>query len=257
LTLSLALKLLLTPLLVVVASLAARRWGSQVAGWLVGFPLTSAPVAVILTLDHGPRFTAAAAAGILLGVVSQAAFAVSYIWAARRLPWAACLVVATLAFAMCTAAFAHLNVPALADAALAAAVLSGALALVPLQAKVHAATRPPRWDLPARVAVATVFVFAVTGIAPYVGPALTGLVTPFPLYATVLGVFAHLHDGASSASEVMRGLLVGLYGFGAFFLALAMLAVPAGPPAAFAVAVFAVFGVQLIALRILRRGQPV
>ncbi len=255
-TASLALKLLLTPLLVVVASLAARRWGSQVAGWLVGFPLTSAPVAVILTLDHGPRFAAAAAAGTLLGVVSQAAFAVAYISAAKREPWAACLLLATLAFTVCTAVFARLDIPALAGAALAAAVLTAALKLTPSLGKPAAAANPPPWDLPARVVVATAFVFALTAIAARIGPALTGLVTPFPLYATVLAVFAHIGDGAGSASQVMRGLLLGLYGFAAFFLALAMLAVPAGPLMAFAVAVVAVFGVQLTTLWISTRRQP-
>ena len=40
----LALKLILTPLLIGGASLAARRWGPAIGGWLVSLPLTSGPV---------------------------------------------------------------------------------------------------------------------------------------------------------------------------------------------------------------------
>jgi hypothetical protein len=81
---SLALKLVLTPVLIGAASLAGRRWGSVVSGWLVGIPFTSAPVAFFLALDPGPRFAAAAAAGIMAGAISQVAFCLVYSWTARR-----------------------------------------------------------------------------------------------------------------------------------------------------------------------------
>ena len=43
-----ALKLVLTPLLIGMASVAGRRWGPVVSGWLIGLPLTSAPVVLFL-----------------------------------------------------------------------------------------------------------------------------------------------------------------------------------------------------------------
>ena len=49
---TLLLKLVLTPALIAAASLAARRWGQAVGGWLVGLPLTSGPVAVFIALEH-------------------------------------------------------------------------------------------------------------------------------------------------------------------------------------------------------------
>src|SRR5690349_7715497 len=103
----LLLKLLLTPLLISLASWGGRRWGPAVGGWLVGLPLTSAPVAVILTAEHGSDFAATAALGILGGVASQAVFAVAYLAAARRggggAGVAAALVAATAGFAASTA----------------------------------------------------------------------------------------------------------------------------------------------------------
>ena len=59
----LAIKLIVTPLVVLLASLASRRWGDVVAGWLVGLPLTSAPVSVFLAIEQGPLFAAQAAMG--------------------------------------------------------------------------------------------------------------------------------------------------------------------------------------------------
>jgi len=65
------LKLVVTPLLIAVATLVARRWGHGVGGWLSGFPLTSAPVSVFLALEQGPAFAAGAAAGTLLGLAAM------------------------------------------------------------------------------------------------------------------------------------------------------------------------------------------
>jgi hypothetical protein len=65
----LAVKLVPTPLVVLAASLAARRWGDVVGGWLVGLPLTSGPVALFLARERGPAFAADAAAGSLAGVL--------------------------------------------------------------------------------------------------------------------------------------------------------------------------------------------
>jgi len=247
-TAGLAVKLLLTPALVAAASLVARRWGARVAGWLVGFPFTSGPVALILVLDYGRGFAAAAAVGTLLGVLSQAAFAIAYTRVARRLGWPGALAAGTLAFAASTLALAHVGASPPVAAGLVAAGLSLALAVTPPPARPERSERPPVWDLPARMLVATGFVLAVTALASRLGPELTGLLTPFPLYAAVLAVFAHLHGGPEPASAVMRGLLTGLYGFGAFFLTLSLLLVPVGPAPAFAGAMAAVLLVQVAAL---------
>src|SRR5206468_1618680 len=67
----LALKLVLTPALIGAVSLAGRRWGPGVSGWLVGFPLTSGPVAFFLALDQGVGFAAAAAVGSMTGAGAQ------------------------------------------------------------------------------------------------------------------------------------------------------------------------------------------
>ncbi|RMT52750.1 Permease of the major facilitator superfamily, partial [Pseudomonas coronafaciens pv. atropurpurea] len=47
------LKLLITPALMLAISLAARRWGTGVAGLLSGLPMTSALVMLFLSLEQG------------------------------------------------------------------------------------------------------------------------------------------------------------------------------------------------------------
>lgn len=43
-----AMKLVVTPLLIGGVTLAGRRWGEHMGGWLVALPLTSGPVASFL-----------------------------------------------------------------------------------------------------------------------------------------------------------------------------------------------------------------
>src|SRR5437667_2007144 len=96
---TLALKLVLTPALIAIATLAGRRFGPSIGGWLVGLPFTSGPVSLFLALEQGTSFAATAAAGSIGGVSAAAVFAVAYATTARRFRWPAALAVASLAFA--------------------------------------------------------------------------------------------------------------------------------------------------------------
>ena len=74
----LVFKLLLTPVLIGLVSLAGRRWGPAVSGWLIGLPLTAGPVALFLALGLGTAFASRAAQGAILGLVSLAGFCLAY-----------------------------------------------------------------------------------------------------------------------------------------------------------------------------------
>ena len=234
----LILKLTLTPLLIGAASLAGRRWGAEVGGWLVGIPFTSGPIAFFLAIGPGVHFAADAAIGILAGAVSQAVFALAYGWLALRFGWAVCVAGATVAFAAATVVLDLLRGDAIVTLLLAVAALVAALALMPRRGSRSAERAPlPWWDIPARMVVATVFVVALTTAAPALGSRLSGLLSPFPIYAAVLCVFAHRLQGIGAAIAVMRGLLLGLFSFAAFFAVLSLLLEPGGIALAFAVAI--------------------
>jgi hypothetical protein len=249
-------KLLLTPMLIGAASLAGRRWGPSISGWLVGFPFTSAPVALFLALGYGTGFAAAAAVGIMAGAISQAAFGLAYAWVARRHGWPVSIAAGSLAFAASTVVLQRVSL-ALAPLLVAiVAVLTLVLRLMPSRVDRPAGKlSAPRWDLGARMVVATACVLLLTGVAPALGARLTGLLAPFPLYAAILTVFAHRLHGPTAAAAVLRGLLHGLFAFAGFFLVLTVLLERAGIVWAFVAAVAATLVLQGGALWMLRRGM--
>src|SRR3954468_4132790 len=79
----LLLKLTLAPGLVTATTLAGRRWGPRMAGWLGGLPVVVAPILLAITLEHGRAFGARAAAGALLGLPSLPFFLLPHGWGGR------------------------------------------------------------------------------------------------------------------------------------------------------------------------------
>lgn len=197
----------------------------------------------------------------MAGTVSQAAFCLAYAWLARRRPWppAPAIAAGCAAFAVATIALAPVALPTAAVGAVVVVALAAAIRLMPADGGRSEATTPlPAWDLPARMVAATALVLILTGVAGALGPRLTGLLAPFPLYAAILAVFAHALDGAAAAARVLRGLLLGLFSFAAFFLVLASTLRVAGIGIAFAAATAVALALQAGSLWVLRRhdGRP-
>ncbi|HWD56749.1 MAG TPA: hypothetical protein VG308_00605 [Stellaceae bacterium] len=251
---TLPLKLTVTPLLILAASLAIRRWGEIVGGWFVGLPLTSAPVCFFLALDQGVGFAAAACLGSLAGAASEAAFGLAYSLAARRRGWPPALGVASLAFAAGGFVFTEAAVSLRVAVPMAVAALAAALSLMPrLGAALATLPRAPVWEIPARMVVATGLVLGLTALAPYVGPRLSGLLATYPVFAAVLAAFSHRGRGAAAAVQVLRGLLIGLFAFTGFFAVLAVTIVPLGLAPSFALATLLALAIQGGSLALMRR----
>src|SRR5436190_2252861 len=70
-----------------IPTLAGRRWGPAVAGWLSGLPIVAGPILFFISIEQGPEFGAAAAKGTLSGLVAVLAFIVGYAWSATRRSW--------------------------------------------------------------------------------------------------------------------------------------------------------------------------
>jgi hypothetical protein len=217
-------KLVLTPLLIASASLAGRRWGALLSGWLIALPLTSGPIALFIALDLGPTAGAAAATGALVGATAQVAFALAYVGASRRWGWVASLGAASLAFVGATIMVAFVVPPeppllfglALVVVAAGLAILRQRPADAPLEV-----IQPGRWDIPARAIVATTLVLLISASAPIIGGHAAGVIATYPVYISVLTSFAHRLAGPGQAIAVVRGLLLGLPGFSTFFLVVA------------------------------------
>jgi len=246
---SLVLKLVVTPALIGATSLAGRRWGQGVSGWIVGLPLTSGPVAFFLVVDHGAAFAAAAAVGSMVGTIAQAGFCLGYGRLAFRVPWPLAFLVGIGVFGVTAVAFQGFSL---------ALIWLFPVTIFVLRIVIRRATPLPSWDIPARMVVTTAIVLLLTGFAPILGPRLSGLLATFPVYASILTVFAHELQGPGPAVQVLRGLLFGLFSFAAFFFVLGLLIVQVGLAPAFGAAIAAALLLQAGSFRVITAsaGKP-
>ncbi|MDB5791192.1 MAG: hypothetical protein JWQ80_1216 [Massilia sp.] len=252
------LKLLLVPILIWLVTLAGRRWGPGVAGWLSAFPIVAGPILLVLTLEQGPGFAADAAGGTLLAVVAILVFSVAYAWASVRFGVAGSMALALLAWGMAVAALQLLSLPLAAAFVLVWCALFGAARLLPTALPAAAAGAvtdgPCRSDLPWRMLAGAVLVFAVTTGAAGLGARLSGFFAMFPVMGTVLVGFAHAGLGRGNAVALLRGMVTGYFGFSVFCAMLAMQLRIGSVAPAFALALGCALAVHLAARRLSGAG---
>jgi len=249
----LALKVILTPLLIGLASLAGRRWGPVVSGWLVGLPLTSAPIALFLALEQGTLFASRVAQGTLAGLISQAAFCLVYAWLSFRVGWLGCWFAGWSMFGVTTFLLEPVAVPVLLAFAGVVSVLMVALLLWPRWQGQVFETKAPAWEIIGRMVIATSFIVGLTSVASLLGPRLSGLFSPLPIFATIFAIFTHRLQGATAARQVLHGVLVSSFACACFFLVVAGLLVQWGVSVAFGVAVVVALATQGSALWLVRK----
>lgn len=217
------LKLALVPSLIALVTLAGRRWGAGVVGWLSAFPVVSAPILLFIALDHGPLFAAQSATATVSAVLCILAFGLPYARVATRHAWP----LATLAGFACY--FAAVGLMALWAPGLPVAAAAAVLALLlvprlyPQPPLAPAAARPvSRADIPLRMIAAAALVLLVTHFSASMGPQLSGLFAMFPVMAAVLAVFSHHYQGAGFAVLLLRAMVLGYWSFAAFCGVLAL-----------------------------------
>ncbi len=249
----LALKLILAPVIIGSASLAGRKWGPAVSGWIVGMPLTSGPVIFFIALSHDAAFAADAALGVISGGLSLASYALTYAWLARRFRWFIALLGSFLVFGLITTLLQNVTLPLLPTFLIVCAAIVLALHFMPKNPVEAGETRLGTWDIPSRILIGTSFILLITGSASFLGPRLTGLLTMIPLYVTILAIFAHRQQGPAAAAHVFRGLLYGMFAFAGFFITLSLLLEKGSIAISFVLAIVVALAIQGITLWILRQ----
>ncbi len=249
----LVLKLILAPLIIGSASLAGRRWGAAVSGWLVGLPLTSGPVAFFLALSHDRAFVFDTVRGTLSGGFSLVLFSLTYAWVSQKFNWVVSILSVVVVFAGMTMLLQGITIPFLPLFFAVIVFIFIGLKLIPKEPPTPPVSNPSVWDIPSRILIGTSFILFITGIAPYIGSRLTGLLTTIPLYVSILTIFAHRHQGHASAVNVLQGLILGLFSFAGFFLVLGLLIEHASLAVSFGSALLATLVMQGLSLLILRQ----
>lgn len=269
---TLALKLFLVPSLILAVTLAGRRWGPAVAGWLSAFPIVSGPILLAISLEQGAGFGATAAQATLLAVLAILVFSLAYAWAATR-----CAVAGSMAWAMAAYALSVLALqwvqpgpgvafPLVVLSLLAAPRLFPSPAPVgqrhraawasgaPAQADAAPAPSPARAsDLPWRMLAAAALVLAVTFSAAAIGARMSGFMAMFPVMSSVLVGFSHARSGAAFAIALLRGMVFGYFAFATFCLVLSLLLATRGITSAFLAALACALAVQLVARQLMLR----
>ena len=251
-------KLIITPLLIGAVTLAGRRLGPVVNGLLVGLPLTTGPISLILARQFGLEFASQAAVGNLAGQVSMCVFCLVYSLVAYKKSWLVSAFLAVSAFLLTTLLLNQFHWQLWPAFFFLLAAIGLSASFIPHHVPSTRMPVPPSWDLPARMIVATLFVLLLTTFANLLGPQLSGLISTFPIFGAIFATFTHSQQGANAASNLVRGIVLGSLSYAFFFLTIAVSLNRTGIPLTYLLAVlFAITtsGVfYLITRREKRRG---
>ena len=218
----LILKLILVPTLIALVTLAGRRWGASVAGWLSAFPVVAGPILLFVALEQGAAFAARSAAATLSAVLAVLVFGLSYAWAATRFSWPICAMIGFAAYFVAVLALNYWAPTLLFALPVVLITLLLAPRLYPLAKVELTTTAAPANDLFFRMAAGAILVLVVTHFAAGMGPTLSGVLAMFPVMGSVLVVFSHRNYGAGFAIHLLRGMVLGFYAFSTFCVVLAL-----------------------------------
>lgn len=251
-TLELLLRVALAPLAVGLASLAARRWGHSVSGYLGGMPLIGGPITFFIAQDHGARFAADSATMTLAAIAAQAAYLLVFAYASRLRRWSLALACGWAAFAVVSAAVASIAPSLILALVLAVCGLAAAWVALPRPREPGGMPTVPGIELYLRLAAALALAFAIVTGANALGPVWSGLLLSMPVTGSIIPPFTLALYGPDAVARVTRGFVVGLTAFCSFFFVVAASAVALGIAASFALAVPAALAAVFVSSRLLK-----
>ena len=253
----LALKLFLVPLFLGMVSLAGKRWGPGVAGWLAGFPIVTGPILLLLALEKGGAFASQAATASLSAVFASVAFSVAYCWVCLRKPWPHSLLAGLCAWLLAACLLHRIPLSPWLALAIALGTLLAAPRCFPVVAAPALSTALPKQELLLRMLAGALLTLAVTSLSAVIGASWSGLLAVFPLLGIVLAVFSQRACGSAFVVAMLRAMVSGLYSFVTFCFLLTLLLQSQGIGVSFVMAIAAAVAVQSVMKVLLtRRTAP-
>jgi hypothetical protein len=223
--LTLLLRMAVTAIFVVSASVITERSGPVIGALVATLPISAGPSYVFLALDHDAAFVAQGALASLPINAVTIFLALTYVVLAQRrsaLVSCSAAVAVWIALALLTREV-HWS---LADGLLANAV---AFAIcLPLLRRFRHVKMPlitRRWyDIPLRALLVSTLVATVTTLSGWVGPDVSGTIALFPVVFTSMMLILHPRIGGPPTAAVLANSGWGLLGLG---IAIAVLHVAA------------------------------
>lgn len=207
----LALKIFLSPLLMLIVTWLQARSSANAGGRFMGWPLVTGPILLIIYLQEGAAFAAKTSHGALLGQISLIAFAWSYSFIALRAPWYISILAATITFIGSVYLVSLIHIPLWLTFILLVSALFLVNRLWPRYEPITTPLSSPKWELYLRIALVIALVFTLSEFSRTLGPGLTGGFSTYPVIATIMGTFNHKRFGANAAIGLHHGLMQRLY----------------------------------------------
>lgn len=246
------LRLALVPAAVWLASLAARRWGHKVSGYLGGMPLIGGPITLFLALDHGTAFAARSATITLAAILGQAMHVLAFAYVGRRARWPWALAAGWASFATVGVLVTLIDPGPAVALAIAVAGLGAAQRGLPRYQGSTTLPAVPPAELRLRLVAAVILAALILWSARVFGPVVSGVLLSMPITGSIMPPFTLALYGSDALARLIRGFVIGLCGFTAFFFVVAVALVPMGVTPAFGAAILAAVIAVFLAVRVLR-----
>lgn len=204
------------PLVIGLITLVSRKWGHKVGGLIASMPWIAGPILFFFILEQGVDFGIRSVPGILTGIISLICFCYTYARLSSRFKWLVTILISYCVYIGVATIFTSfkLNIYFLFISILGSIFL--ALCFFPTPSSEQIQAKRIRFDMQIRMAVATLFVILITGLANILGPTWSGILTPFPIITSILAIFSHYLYGSNASIIALRGLVSGLFGFTTF-----------------------------------------
>jgi hypothetical protein len=234
----LALKMVMTAAIVVVASVAVERSGPFIGALIAALPTAAGAAYIILAIEHSSAFVADSAVGSIAAGAAVAIFALTYSALAQRHGIVLSIGAATLIWFAAAVALRWVDwtpASALALNAVVFTVTIPASAPYRTNAVPREEMRRVRYDIPLRALTAAVVVAVVTTASHQIGSFVSGMFAVFPIVMGSFVVIMHPRVGGPAAASVLAHAQIPLIGLALGFLAVHYLAGPIGSWGALAV----------------------
>jgi len=219
----LLIKVTLMPVVMVVVTLASRKWGHKTGGLIASLPWIAGPILLFFILEQGKAFGLQSVPGILTGIVSLVGFCYSYARLASHFSWLPTLLLAYVTYCLIALVLRPVQVGLWTGYGMAMGSILLGLYAWPTPAQKTVAVRRLPYDLLLRMVTATLFVMGITELAHRIGPTWSGILTPFPVITSILAVFTHYAQGHSATTLLLRGSMLGFLGYTTFLFLQAFL----------------------------------
>lgn len=251
----LAIKLVSVPIFILAISMVAHKWGASVSGVALGLPLTSGPVLFFLALEQGTSFAAASALGTLMGLISLCTSCIIFCWSSFKRSSLVSLIGSTGAFFTMTLILNSVSLPSVLSFLSVLGVLLLLCRMCPSGASGSVPHESRRGEIPERMIAATALVFLITGMASILGPRLSGLLTPFPVYTTVMGMSILNSEGPDVSAHFFRGVILGSIITSVFLFLISYFIISLGLIGVFGLATFVATTLECAALYSVNRNK--